>query len=305
RVDLLAPLLAPTKAAGLDLSPMLVDAAPGSPRRHLATAERHPAPSPDDAALGALAHGFYAGGGVIRNTQRAVGARLAGAIAARHGDHGFQGSVTFAFTGFAGQSFGAFCLDGMALELTGVANDYVGKAMAGGLIVIRPPAHTPAKAVLVGNTVLYGATGGSLYVAGAAGERFAVRNSGARAVVEGVGDHGCEYMTRGHVVVIGPTGRNFGAGMTGGAAFVLDEDGTFQGHVNHETVKLERPDEADQARIRTLLEEHVEHTGSPRASAILAAWEAYAGRFWVVMGAAALAKVTPLPERRKDFPAAL
>jgi glutamate synthase domain-containing protein 3 len=242
----------------------------------------------------------------LKNTQRAVGARLAGAIASRHGDHGFQGSASFAFHGVAGQSFGAFCLDGMALELTGVANDYVGKAMAGGLIVVKPPEGTPDRAVVVGNTVLYGATGGSLYVAGAAGERFAVRNSGARAVVEGVGDHGCEYMTRGHVVVLGPTGRNFGAGMTGGAAFVLDEDGGFLGRVNHETVKLERPGSDDQARIRALLEEHVEHTGSPRAAAVLADWPAFAERFWVVMGAVEAAKVTPLPERRaKDLPAAL
>jgi glutamate synthase domain-containing protein 2/glutamate synthase domain-containing protein 1/glutamate synthase domain-containing protein 3 len=292
RVDLLVP----TQAASLDLSPMLVDA--GAPRRFEGGVERTFAEMPDDQALRALDHGFFGLAARLRNTQRSVGARLAGAIAARHGDHGFQGSVSLAFHGVAGQSFGAFCLDGMALELTGLANDYVGKAMAGGVIVVKP--ETRGDAVLVGNTVLYGATGGALYVAGAAGERFAVRNSGARAVVEGVGDHGCEYMTRGHVVVIGPTGRNFGAGMTGGAAFVLDEDGGFVARTNPETIKLERPGGEDQARIRTLLEEHLEHTASPRAAAILADWPAYAARFWVVMGAVEAAKVTSLPERRSQ-----
>ena len=186
-----------------------------------------------------------AGGGgsfAIRNTDRTVGARLSGRIAALHGNRGMEEHpLHLLFTGSAGQSFGAWNAGGLHLVLTGDANDYVGKGMAGGKLVIRPPlgvAYKSHEAVIIGNTCLYGATGGRLYAAGRAGERFAVRNSGAEAVVEGIGDNGCEYMTGGIVTVLGETGVNFGAGMTGGFAYVLDEKGAFTARVNPELVEV-------------------------------------------------------------------
>ncbi|HEX2326651.1 MAG TPA: glutamate synthase-related protein, partial [Chloroflexota bacterium] len=185
----------------------------------------------------------------IRNSQRTAGARLSGAIALRYGDAGLpEGTVRLRFTGSAGQSFGAFLAPGVHLSLQGEANDYVGKGMHGGQIAVFPPtqaAYSAYRNTIVGNTVLYGATGGSLFVAGRAGERFAVRNSGAQAVVEGAGDHCCEYMTGGMVVVLGETGRNFGAGMSHGLAFVLDEHGSFPQRVNRELVSLERLESAE------------------------------------------------------------
>src|SRR5512135_2506129 len=165
----------------------------------------------------------------IHNTDRTVGARLAGEIARRYGDKGLpEGTIRITFHGSAGQSFGAFCINGLNMTLIGEANDYVGKSMAGGEIVIRPPLEArwaTQDNFIVGNTVLYGATGGRLFAAGRAGERFAVRNCGSTSVVEGVGDHGCEYMTSGTVVILGSTGRNFAAGMTGVTAFVYDREG--------------------------------------------------------------------------------
>ncbi|MFN8513657.1 MAG: glutamate synthase-related protein [Chloroflexia bacterium] len=233
----------------------------------------------------------------IRNRDRASGGELAGEIARRRAAMAQGGPepapIDVRLTGSAGQSFGAFCVDGLTLRLRGEANDYVGKGMSGGLIVIQPtPGFATAEAplgsrpVLVGNTVLYGATGGEFFVGGAAGERFAVRNSGATAVVEGVGDHGCEYMTGGTVLVLGSTGRNFAAGMTAGRAFVLDEDGTFAARCNRDTVLLARVtrDSAEASLIRGLLERHVELTGSARAQAILAAWTYLAPHFWAVTG---------------------
>ncbi len=172
----------------------------------------------------------------IRNSDRTAGARLAGEIARRWGEGGLRrGSITCAYTGTAGQSFGAFCVSGLRLHLTGEANDYVAKGMSGGEIVVAPPTRprrTAGEQVIIGNTALYGATGGLLLVRGRAGERFAVRNSGAVAVVEGLGDHGCEYMTGGVVLVLGPTGRNFAAAMSGGLAYVYDEDGAFPAALN-------------------------------------------------------------------------
>mgnify|MGYP003329725040 CR=1 FL=1 len=172
-------------------------------------------------------HGHLARTLPIVNTDRSVGARLAGELAARHGNTGFRGQLDLTFEGAAGQSFGAFVLQGMNVRLVGEANDYVGKGINGGCITVVPPAggHDPGSQVILGNTCLYGATGGELFAPGRAGERFAVRNSGARTVVEGAGDHCCEYMTGGVVVVLGSTGRNLAAGMTGGVAFLLDEDG--------------------------------------------------------------------------------
>ncbi|RDI75637.1 glutamate synthase-like protein [Gaiella occulta] len=205
-------------------------------------------------------------GYAITNGDRSVGARLAGAIAREVGAGPPQGRVRARFEGSAGQSFGAFLTAGVELDLVGEANDYVGKSMSGGRIVIAPPAGDAGDPVLLGNTVLYGATGGELYCAGAAGERFAVRNSGATAVVEGVGDHACEYMTRGTVVVLGPHGRNLGAGMTGGETFLLDADARL---LNDELVTLLELDRDDEARLLRLLERHRRTTGSARAAALL------------------------------------
>ncbi|MEO8800874.1 MAG: glutamate synthase large subunit, partial [Polyangiaceae bacterium] len=223
----------------------------------------------------------------IRNTDRAFGATLAGEIARRYGAKGLgDGAVTVELTGSAGQSFGAFATNGMLLVLEGEANDYVGKGLSGGVLAIRPPAnirYAADESSIVGNTVLYGATSGTAYFAGRAGERFAVRNSGARAVVEGVGDHGCEYMTAGVVVVLGTTGRNFGAGMSGGIAYVLDEDGTFASKVNASLVELEAVGQEDDAVLRELVLGHLAHTRSEKASRLLSTWESARARFVRVM----------------------
>jgi glutamate synthase (NADPH/NADH) large chain len=213
----------------------------------------------------------------IKNTDRSVGATLAGQIAKRYGNAGLpDGTVTFRFEGQAGQSFGCFAPRGVTFLLEGDANDYVGKGLCGGRIAVRPPRQStfdPARNIIAGNTVLYGATEGEVYLNGVAGERFAVRNSGASAVVEGVGDHGCEYMTGGTVVVIGPTGRNFAAGMSGGVAYVYDDLGQFPKLCNPDTVGLKDPlDEGDRAALRQLLESHHLLTGSARARAILDDW---------------------------------
>ena len=199
----------------------------------------------------------------ISTWDRAVGARLGGQIGRRFGAESPPGRIRARFTGSAGQSFGAFLSAGVALDLVGEANDYVGKGMGGGRIAIRPPEGDREHAVLLGNTVLYGATGGELFCAGRAGERFAVRNSGAVAVVEGIGDHGCEYMTNGTVVVLGEVGRNFGAGMSGGDAFVYDPAGTLPVRLNDDLVGMARV-HAD-AELRYLVERHVRYTGSDLA----------------------------------------
>ncbi len=224
----------------------------------------------------------------IHNTDRSVGASLSGAIAARHGDQGLSADPIKAyFTGTAGQSFGVWNAGGVELTLTGDANDYVGKGMAGGSIVIRPPvgsAFRSHEATIIGNTCLYGATGGKLLAAGRAGERFAVRNSGAITVVEGIGDNGCEYMTGGIVCVLGRTGVNFGAGMTGGFAYVLDEEGDFRKRVNNELVEVLDVEQLaiHEEHLRGLITEHVQLTGSHRGEEILADWPAWASKFTLV-----------------------
>ncbi len=203
---------------------------------------------------------------------------LSGEIARRHGSNGLPGdTIRFEFNGSAGQSFGAFLARGVTLTLEGDANDYVGKGLSGGKLVVYPPKSSnflPEENILVGNVVLYGATSGEAYFNGMAGERFAVRNSGATTVVEGVGDHGCEYMTKGLVVVLGRTGRNFAAGMTGGIAFVLDESGDFSRRLcNRSGVDLEPvADPADVQALENLIAKHFEATGSPRAKWILENW---------------------------------
>ncbi|MHB8595967.1 MAG: glutamate synthase large subunit [Ktedonobacteraceae bacterium] len=223
----------------------------------------------------------------IHNYDRAIGANLAGEIARRYGNAGLPGvSITCAFNGSAGQSFGAFCLPGMRMLLNGDANDYVGKSMTGGQIVLAPPADAgfaAYKNTILGNTVLYGATGGQLFAAGRAGERFAVRNSGALAVVEGTGAHACEYMTGGMVVVLGETGQNFGAGMSAGVAYVLDTTGRFPMRCNTELVELQRLDDTGEIEaLRTIIQMHHKKTRSWRASQVLAEWNRMQRVFWRV-----------------------
>lgn len=223
----------------------------------------------------------------IANTDRAVGARIAGHIAKQYGDTGFKGQLNFQFQGGAGQSFGAFNLPGMNLSLTGEANDYVGKGMHGGEIVIVPPQeanYVPEDNAIIGNTCLYGATGGYLYANGQAGERFAVRNSFGYAVIMGAGDHCCEYMTGGVVVVLGKTGRNVGAGMTGGIAYFLDEEDNFPVKVNTEIVSYQRIATKDgEAQLKQLIETHAQRTGSKKAQMILDNWETYLPKFWQIV----------------------
>lgn len=223
----------------------------------------------------------------VVNTDRTVGARLAGAIATQYGNSGFAGQINLNFQGSVGQSFGAFNLPGMTLHLEGEANDYVGKGMHGGEIIIKPPAgatYDPAQNVIVGNTCLYGATGGSLFVNGLAGERFAVRNSKAQAVIEGAGDHCCEYMTGGIIVVLGKVGRNVSAGHTGGLAYFLDEDGTFPNRVNREIVKIQQVTTlAGEQQLKDLIQAHAERTGSQKAKTILGNWSEFLPKFWQVV----------------------
>lgn len=223
----------------------------------------------------------------VINTDRTVGARVAGVIADKYGNAGFEGQLNLTFEGSAGQSFGAFNLPGMTLTLIGESNDYVGKGMNGGELVVKPPVditYDPSENVIIGNTCLYGATGGTLYALGRAGERFAVRNSKGQAVIEGAGDHCCEYMTGGTVVVLGPVGRNVGAGMTGGLAYFLDEDGNFPTLVNPEIVKVQRViTPAGEAQLKSLMEAHVAHTGSAKAQRILDNWSEYLPKFWQVV----------------------
>ncbi|HKE23789.1 MAG TPA: glutamate synthase large subunit [Bryobacteraceae bacterium] len=220
----------------------------------------------------------------IRNIHRTVGAMLSGEIARRHGSRGLaDDTVHFQFNGSAGQSFGAFLARGVTLELEGDANDYVGKGLSGGLLVIYPPkgsSFLPEENILIGNVALYGATSGEAFLNGMAGERFGVRNSGATAVVEGLGDHGCEYMTNGLVVVLGKVGRNFAAGMSGGLAYVLDEKGDFaERRCNHAGVDLEPVPVEDVERLRGLIARHVDATGSPRGTWILENWEQMLPKF--------------------------
>ena len=223
----------------------------------------------------------------VVNTDRTVGARIAGAIAKQYGDNGFEGQITLNFRGSVGQSFGAFNLTGMTLHLEGEANDYVGKGMCGGEIVIQPfrnASYNPSENVIIGNTCLYGATGGVLFAQGQAGERFAVRNSKGRAVIEGAGDHCCEYMTGGIIVVLGHVGRNVGAGMTGGLAYFLDEEGSFPTKVNPEIVKIQRViTPAGENQLKELIQAHCDRTGSPKAAQILENWSTYLPLFWQVV----------------------
>jgi glutamate synthase (ferredoxin) len=213
----------------------------------------------------------------IRNTHRVVGTILGSEVTRRFGPEGLpEDTIHVHFQGSAGQSFGAFVPPGVTLELEGDANDYFGKGLSGGKLVLYPPAGSPfvpEENIIVGNVAFYGATSGEAYISGMAGERFCVRNSGVRAVVEAVGDHGCEYMTGGRVVVLGATGRNFAAGMSGGIAYVIDEAGDFQSHCNLDTVALEPLDDPEEIQeVKGMIRRHAEYTQSERAWKVLALW---------------------------------
>ena len=219
----------------------------------------------------------------IQNTDRTVGTILGSEVSLKYGPDGLpDDTIQIRFTGSAGQSFGAFVPKGISLFVAGDTNDYCGKGLSGGKIVVRIPEGSefePTENIITGNVVLYGATGGEAYFNGVAGERFAVRNSGAEAVVEGVGDHGCEYMTGGHVVILGETGRNFGAGMCGGFAYVLDLDGRFPARVNHARVELQPLTDEDEAIIQRLVRRHFQYTRSERADEVLRKWNTLASKF--------------------------
>jgi glutamate synthase (ferredoxin) len=229
----------------------------------------------------------------ITTAERTVGARLGTALAARKEP---AEKVVANFDGEAGQSFGAFLSDGIELNLTGEANDYVCKGMGGGRVVIRPPENDAGEPYLAGNTILYGATGGQLFIAGRAGERFAVRNSGAVAVVEGTGDHACEYMTAGAVVILGPTGRNIGAGMSGGEAYAYDPDDELEGNINHQLVASYTPTEGQLESLRRVIKLHHDATGSPLAAGILDDWETRSASFKRVAPVAEVARLEALFE---------
>jgi glutamate synthase domain-containing protein 3 len=220
----------------------------------------------------------------IRNVHRTVGAMLSGEIARRYGSAGLpDDTVRFQFNGSAGQSFGAFLANGVTLELEGDANDYVGKGLSGGRLIVYPPRASifqPEENILIGNVALYGATSGEAFFNGMAGERFAVRNSGATAIVEGLGDHGCEYMTNGLVVVLGKCGRNFAAGMSGGVAYVLDEKGDFaERRCNVAAVDLEPVPDEDEEKLLALIAKHADCTQSPRAQWVIENWEQMRPKF--------------------------
>jgi glutamate synthase (NADPH/NADH) large chain len=320
RIDL-APALEHWKAQGIDLSRILHTTAMESAKglwnqdrqdHGLGKALDNTLIEAAKTALedGKPVRGEYA----VRNVNRTVGAMLSGEVARRYGHAGLpDDTISLTFRGNAGQSFGAFAARGVSLELIGDANDYVGKGLSGGRVVVRQPAESrrdPTHNIIVGNTVLYGAIAGEAYFEGVAGERFAVRNSGAVAVVEGLGDHGCEYMTGGVVVVLGDTGRNFAAGMSGGVAYVYDPTGRFDQLCNKAMVELGKvapaagDDEAgrpsqrsvsvenngmgdmlgfDAERLRILIERHHLHTKSARAAEILANWDKALGSFVKVM----------------------
>ncbi len=306
------------KAKGLDFSRLLYRPEQGCDICHLEQQDHGLGHALDNDLIAKAQSALNGDGPVkiespIRNVNRTVGAMLSGEVARRYGHAGLpEDTISIKFKGIAGQSFGAFLSRGVSLELTGCGNDYVGKGLSGGRIAILPPPECPAepsKNIIVGNTVLYGAIEGECYFSGVAGERFAVRNSGAVAVVEGIGDHGCEYMTGGVVIVIGETGRNFAAGMSGGVAYVLDEDGTFSKRCNMSMVELEAvkagpvstseygnlralmadPLAYDAARLHAFISRHRHYTGSARAKQILDRWDEMLPKF---------IKIVPVDYRR-------
>jgi glutamate synthase domain-containing protein 2/glutamate synthase domain-containing protein 3 len=284
------------KARNLDLSRLLYRQAPVSEGEpvYCCRAQDHGLDKALDHQLIALAQPALERGEPveislpIRNSNRTVGAMLSGKVAKKYGEPGLApGTIKINFTGSAGQSFGAFLAPGIDIHLEGDTNDYMGKGIGGGRIVISPPpdaSFVPEENIIIGNVAMYGATGGQVFIRGLAGERFCVRNSGVHAVVEGVGDHGCEYMTGGVVVVLGKTGRNFAAGMSGGIAFVNDEDGDFEIRFNPGLADLEPVSQPeDIATLRRMIEDHFHLTGSEPARRILAQWEEALHRFKKIM----------------------
>ena len=296
RVDLLQEKGAMVPRSGrLDLSAILKDPDPSGIKARRSQQPRNDRPEPEPLdeqivrdASRTIAHGEpFEATYAVSTRERSLGARLSGEIARRYRSEGLPpGTVSLRFLGAAGQSFGAFNNRGMRLTLEGEAQDYVGKGMYGGEVIVKPsPDSTldPHANVIIGNTVLYGATGGTLYASGQAGERLCVRNSGARIVVEGCGDHGCEYMTGGVAVILGETGRNFGAGMSGGVAYVWDAADSFERRLNPHMVRIERVAQGvDEELLRTLVERHAAVTGSPLAQRLLDDWTDAVGRFWKV-----------------------
>jgi glutamate synthase (NADPH) large chain len=296
------------KASGLDFSKIFYQpkVASSVSRRHTESQEHGLERALDNQIIASATPALEKGEKVsietpIVNTNRTVGTMLSNQVAVRYGHDGLpDDTITVKLSGTAGQSFAAFLAKGITFELTGEGNDYVGKGLCGGRIVIKPPVAfrgIPEENIIVGNTVMYGATSGESYFHGVGGERFCVRNSGATAVVEGVGDHGCEYMTGGTVVVLGQTGRNFAAGMSGGIAYVYDEDGMFDKRCNHSMVSLEKVQpadkvsslagehlgQADETTLLDLLNKHVAYTGSERAKMMVADWNTYRGKFVKVL----------------------
>jgi glutamate synthase (ferredoxin) len=318
RVDVLQRVDRPDvpRAQMLDLSLLLADlpAERDVPRRRTVERNDRPAsgPSLDEQILRVLEPRLvdglpFAGVYAIGNHHLTVGARIAGRVAERVGNTGLPaGAIRLRFRGSAGQSFGAFALPGMRLELEGEANDYVGKGLCGGDIVVRPfreAVGATERHVLVGNTALYGATAGTLFAAGRAGDRFAVRNSGAVAVIEGAGDHCCEYMTAGTVVVLGAVGRNFGAGMSNGVAYVLDEAEVFTRRCNHDMVAVRDLTDEDDGLVQRLVREHAARTGSLRSRAILAGWARYRPLFRKVAPHAPAAPAPATADQAEAAPA--
>lgn len=303
------------KANTVDLRRLLVDVAKDDPTavRH-ATRARNDGPEDrtlDDIILQDAKEAINDGKQMtlsykITNINRSVGTQVSGEIGYQYGGEGLpEGTVDLRFSGSSGQSFGAFLAPGVRLVLTGEANDYVGKGMSGGEIVIKaisPRKYTPHECIILGNTVMYGASGGKLFANGKGGERFCVRNSGGTAVVEGAGDHCCEYMTNGTVVVLGETGKNFGAGMTGGVAYVLDLEDQFLNRYNPQLITPHRlTDEADVVTLKGLIYRHLEVTESDIAREILADWPKYSEKFWKVCPTVPAAKpVAPVEDKKEE-----
>jgi glutamate synthase (NADPH) large chain len=278
----------------LDLNPLLVQADPGRNARFSTLVGRNEVPDTLDAQIEKDAQAFLHHGEKmqlaysVRNTMRSIGARISSRMVRKWGLTGLApAQLTLRLRGSCGQSLGAFAVQGLKIEVFGDSNDYVGKGLSGATIVVRPTTSASFRAAentIIGNTVLYGATAGKLFAAGQAGERFCVRNSGATAVVEGCGSNGCEYMTGGLAVLLGAIGDNFGAGMSGGMAFVYDQDGRFDEHVNGDSVVWQAVASRHwQDVLRAAIEEHVAETDSERGRELLANWELELPRFWQIV----------------------
>jgi glutamate synthase (NADPH/NADH) large chain len=295
----------------LDLNPILAKADASDLPVYCTREGRNPVPDTLDAQMIADGKSALEDGEkmqltyTVRNTQRAIGTRFSAMITRRYGMTGLRpGHITVRLRGSAGQSLGAFAVQGLKIEVFGDANDYVGKGLSGGTIVVRPMASSPLKSndnTIVGNTVLYGATAGKLFAAGQAGERFCVRNSGAVAVAEGCGSNGCEYMTGGTTVILGPVGHNFGAGMTGGMAFVYDADGGFEHSVNDDTLIWQRVATPYwDGVLKDIVAEHVRETQSRFAEAIVRDWDRELPKFWQIVPKEMLTRLAhPLTKEKR------